>query len=112
MDKIGRRLRRKKGIRKKIHGTSEVPRLSVSRSNRSLYVQAIDDSLGRTIAASSSRELGVKGNTGGAEKVGENFAGKLKTLKVRSAVFDRNGYVYHGIVRALAEGIRKGGIRV
>jgi large subunit ribosomal protein L18 len=112
MDKNARRQRRKKGIRKNIYGTPRKPRVSVYRSNMNLYVQAIDDTRGRTIAAASSRELGVKANKDGASVVGEKFAEKLKKLDVRSSVFDRNGYMYTGLVSAVAEGIRKGGIEV
>jgi large subunit ribosomal protein L18 len=112
MDKKARRQRRKKGIRKKIYGTPQIPRVSVYRSNMNVFVQAIDDTQGLTIAASSSREFGVKANREGASVVGEKFAEKLKKLDVRTTVFDRNGYMYTGLVRAVAEGIRKGGIEV
>ncbi len=112
MDKLERRARRKKGIRKRIHGTPEKPRITVFRSNKHLYVQAVDDTAGKTITSSSDVENGVQKNKEGAAVVGEKLAVKLKDLRVQQAVFDRNGYLYHGVVSAIAEGIRKGGIQV
>jgi large subunit ribosomal protein L18 len=112
MDKYERRTRRKKGIRKNIHGTKVKPRVSVYRSNRHIFVQAIDDETGVTLCSVSDVEAGVKRNTEGALNVGEKLAEKLKKGKVQEAVFDRNGFLYHGIVKSVADGVRKGGIRV
>ena len=112
MDKIRKRTRRKKGIRKNISGTKTMPRVSVYRSNRHIFVQAIDDESGATLCSASDVEAGVKSNTEGAHSVGEKLAEKLKKVKVKEAVFDRNGFVYHGIVKSVAEGIRKAGIKV
>jgi large subunit ribosomal protein L18 len=110
MDKTKRRLRRKRGIRKRIHGTKARPRLSVYRSNRHIYVQAIDDDAGKTLFSISDMEIGVKRTREGGIAVGEKLAQKLKAGKIGEAVFDRNGHVYHGIVQNVAEGLRKGGI--
>jgi large subunit ribosomal protein L18 len=112
MKKQERRARRKKGIRKKIHGTTTKPRVSVYRSNRHLYVQVIDDDRGVTLCAISEREAGVKRTREGAARVGEMLGQKLKKAKISEAVFDRNAYIYHGVVQSIAEGIRKAGIRM
>jgi len=112
MNKIERRLRRKKGIRKKIYGTAKKPRVTVFKSNRYIYAQAIDDDKSHTICASSNLNLKVKKTIEGAGKVGEDLGKKLIKLKVEKAVFDRNGYVYHGLIKALADGIRKTGVKM
>jgi large subunit ribosomal protein L18 len=113
-DKRRRRIRRKIGIRKRINGTSERPRVTVYRSNRYTYLQVVDDSKGITLTAASNREkdLGViKNNTSDIGKLGEALGGRLKQKKIKSVVFDRNGYLYHGIVKSIAEAIRKSGIQ-
>jgi large subunit ribosomal protein L18 len=112
MDKIQRRIRRKKGIRKKISGNSAKPRITVFRSNRHLYVQAVDDESGNTLCSCSDLRTGAKRNREGASQVGLELAKDLKKKKIAEGVFDRNGYVYHGIVQAVADGIRKGGIKL
>jgi large subunit ribosomal protein L18 len=112
MDKIESRTRRKKGIRKKIYGTPDKPRITVFRSNRHLFVQAVDDTAGKTIASSSDIQSKVKRTKEGAVVVGEKLAEKLTGLQVQRAVFDRNGYLYHGVISAVAEGVRKGDIQV
>ena len=112
MNKIKRRLRRKRGIRKKIFGTDLKPRITVFKSNRHLYVQAIDDYSGNTLSASSDIQTGVKRNREGAQQIGEDLAKKLSEKKVKEGIFDRNGYVYHGLISAIAEGVRKGGVKV
>lgn len=112
--KIERRSRVKRGVREKVQGTGERPRLSVFRSNRHIYAQLIDDTNGRTIAAASSRENGT-GSGAPVEvgkAVGTRLAERAKEAGVSAAVFDRNGYKYHGRVRALAEGVREGGLQV
>lgn len=109
-----RRARVKRGIRGKIEGTPERPRLTVFRSNRHIYAQLIDDRDGQTVAAASSLEEGVDGakpiEVGKA--VGSRLAERAKEKGIDTAVFDRNGYRYHGRVKALAEGAREGGLAV
>jgi large subunit ribosomal protein L18 len=112
MDKLERRLRRKKGIRKLISGTADKPRISVFKSNRHIYVQAIDDDKGMTIVSASDFEKGVKKNLHGATTIGELLAKRLKEKKIKEGVFDRNGYPYHGLVKAVCEGARKGGLKI
>jgi large subunit ribosomal protein L18 len=108
-----RRERIKKGIRRKIAGTTESPRLSVFRSNTGIYAQIIDDSNGVTVAACSTLELGNKAklNMENAKTVGKKVAEKAIAAGIQSIVFDRNGYLYHGNIKALAEGAREGGLK-
>jgi large subunit ribosomal protein L18 len=107
-----RRLRISRGIRKKISGTATKPRLSVFRSNTGIYVQLIDDLTGKTLASSSSKELKVKGPKSElSKKVGVSIAEKAKAAGISEVVFDRGGYLYHGRVKALAEGAREGGLK-
>lgn len=108
-----RRTRIKLGIRKKVKGTTERPRLSVFRSNRSIYAQVIDDSNGHTLAASSSVELDKKGgvNLTISKSVGKKIAEKAIASGINSVVFDRNGFLFHGNIKALAEGAREGGLK-
>lgn len=107
------RLRIKKGIRKKISGTSERPRISVFKSNARMYAQIIDDNNGHTLVSASSAELGNFKNTNVelSKKVGMSLAEKALEQGIKEVVFDRNGYVYHGKVKALAEGAREGGLK-
>ena len=110
--RLGRRDRIQKGIRQKISGTPERPRLSVFKSNKNIYAQLIDDIKGHTIAAASSRELEVPNATVETSKsVGTRLAEKAKEAGVQEVVFDRGGYKYHGQVKALAEGAREGGLK-
>ncbi len=106
------RLRRHKRVRNKVSGTAECPRLNVFRSNTNIFVQLIDDVKGVTLASSSSVELKIKngGNVEGAKAVGKDIAEKAKKLKIKSVVFDRGGYLYHGRVEALAEAARENGL--
>jgi len=101
-------------IRKKISGTSSKPRLSVFRSNSDIYAQLIDDSNGATIASASSRQKDISAQkTAKTEKsklVGEAIAKKATELGIKDVVFDRSGYIYHGRVKAVAEGAREGGL--
>ena len=108
-----RRERIKAGVRKKISGTTERPRLSVFRSNRGIYVQVIDDLKGVTLASASTVELGdkVKLNKENSKSVGKKIAEKAIASGVQTIVFDRNGYLYHGNIKALAEGAREGGLK-
>ncbi|MBU0513241.1 MAG: 50S ribosomal protein L18 [Proteobacteria bacterium] len=110
------RLRRQKKVRKKIRGTAERPRLSVFRSTRHIYAQLVDDESGRTIAgvstltASVGAKLPSGGNVEAAKRVGRAVAAKAKEKGVTRVVFDRNGFLYHGRVKALAEAAREGGL--
>ena len=113
-DTTRKRQKRKASIRKKIAGTPERPRLTVYKSNSYTYVQAIDDTAGATLAAASNLEKGHRdmGNkVASLEKLGALIAERLKAKNVTAVVFDRNGYRYHGKVKAVAEGARKAGIR-
>ena len=110
-----RRARRKIGLRKRIHGTPERPRLTVFRSLKHIYAQVIDDVSGRTLASASDQAgkggKAVKGKTGSAKSVGTTLAERAKKAGVTKVVFDRNGYIYHGRVKALADGAREGGLQ-
>ena len=112
--KAERRSRIKRGIRKKIFGTAERPRLSVFRSNTAIYAQIINDDLGVSIASMSSRAKDFESFSGTktekSEKVGQILAQKAKEKGVEKIVFDRNGYKYHGRIEALARGARDGGL--
>ncbi len=112
-NKQERRQRIKFGIRAKIAGTPERPRLTVFRSNKAIYAQIIDDVAGHTLASASSVELKseVQGNTvETAKQVGLRLAEKAKAKNINAVVFDRNGYLYHGKVKALADAAREGGL--
>jgi len=118
MDKVElgkkRRIRRKRTIRGKIFGTSIIPRLSVFRSNKYIYVQAIDDEKGMTIESSSSFQLGkgkMKLNKKTASEIGKDIALKLKNKKIETVVFDRNGFLYTGKIKSLADAARENGIK-
>ncbi len=110
------RQRRKYSQRKRINGTAERPRLSVYRSNAHIYAQAIDDVNQVTLAACSDLDAAVKGAVDGKDKsevaklVGEIVAKKLQEKQVKAVVFDRHGFIYHGRVKAVAEGAREGGL--
>jgi large subunit ribosomal protein L18 len=111
--KEARRLRIKYSIRTKISGTAERPRLSVFRSNTGVYAQIIDDLAGRTLASASSKEIvsNKSANIEIAKQVGLKVAEKAASVGINSVVFDRNGYLYHGKVKALADGAREGGLQ-
>ena len=114
MRKSDQRLKRKVRIRKKVYGDSNKPRLAVYKSNKNIYVQAIDDLNHKTIGSAStlSKELKVERLTiDAAKKVGELMGDILNKNKIEEAVFDRGGYIYHGRVKALADGIREKGIK-
>jgi len=112
VDKVKRRLRIRQGIRNKINGTPERPRLSIFKSNKAIYAQLIDDTKGHTIAATNSHILGVKGNVTieTSKQVGAKIAEVAKASGVKKVIFDRGGYKYHGQIKALAEGAREGGL--
>ena len=111
------RTRRKRSIRKKISGTSERPRLSIFRSNKHIYAQVIDDVSGKTLASASTEsatvksEISDKKKTEAAQVVGQKIAEQCKSLSIETVVFDRNGFIYHGRVKAVAEGAREGGLK-
>lgn len=108
--KVKRRQRIRQGIRRKLTGTAEKPRLSVFKSNKAIYAQIIDDEKGHTIIAASSKELGSGVNVETAKEVGKKLAEKASASGVEQVVFDRGGYLYHGRVKALADGAREGGL--
>lgn len=110
--KLALRVKRKKRIRANISGTAALPRISVFKSNRTLYVQAIDDSKAHTLVSIDGKKVGVKANKEGAKAIGAEFAKLLKAKKLENAVFDRNGYLYHGVVAELANSLRQNGIKL
>lgn len=114
LSKLEKRIRIKRRVRGKISGSYELPRLSVYKSNKEIYAQLIDDKNGTTLASASSREKGVdaKGTkTEVSAAVGKAIAAKAIAAGIESIVFDRNGFVYHGRVKALADGAREGGLK-
>ncbi|MBQ9536774.1 MAG: 50S ribosomal protein L18 [Desulfovibrionaceae bacterium] len=111
------RLHRKIRIRKKIQGTAERPRLVVFRSNLHIYAQIIDDTKGQALAATSTLSLkkqdaSLHCNIAGATRVGQEIARMAKEKNISKVVFDRNGYIYHGRVKAVADGAREGGLEL
>ncbi|HPH98753.1 MAG TPA: 50S ribosomal protein L18 [Chitinophagaceae bacterium] len=110
-----RREKIKYRVRKKISGTAQKPRLSVFRSNSNIYTQLIDDTTGTTLVAASSKEkniLAQKGTKSEKSKlVGNAIAQKATALGIKTCVFDRSGYLYHGRIKAVAEGAREGGLQ-
>lgn len=105
------RIKRHRKIRRTLSGTDVTPRLCVFRSNQAIYAQLIDDVKGVTIASSSSLELKLKNNNlEAAAAVGKDIAEKAKRAKIKTVVFDRGGYLYHGRVKALADAARENGL--
>lgn len=114
LSKLEKRIRIKRRVRGKISGSSELPRLSVYKSNKEIYAQLIDDKNGTTLVSASSREKGVDANgtkTEVSAAVGKAIAAKAVAAGIEQIVFDRNGFVYHGRVKALADGAREGGLK-
>ncbi len=112
ISKTARRLRIRRGIRRKISGTTDIPRVSVFRSNKGIYAQVIDDIKGVTLISASSAEMGKKAvNVDISKEVGKLLAQKAKDNGIEKVVFDRSGYAYHGNVKAMAEGAREGGLK-
>ena len=110
--KVDRRLKIKRSVRSKISGTTERPRLTVFRSNKQIYAQVIDDTTGRTLAAASSLKIEDKAPKKEiAAKVGEQIAKSAQEAGVQAVVFDRNGYLYHGRIKELADAARNGGLK-
>ena len=108
-----RRLRIKRTIRGTISGTAQKPRLTVFRSNTTIYAQLVDDVAGHTLAAASSKEIASDKSASVeiAKSVGQKLAEKATAAGISLVVFDRNGYLYHGKVKALADGAREGGLK-
>jgi large subunit ribosomal protein L18 len=108
-----RRFRRKRRVRAKVRGSAERPRLSVYRSNRGVFAQLIDDSSGKTMASVSwlEDELRKLGREEQAKRAGALLAERAKEAGVETCIFDRGGYRYHGLVAALADGAREGGLK-
>jgi large subunit ribosomal protein L18 len=109
--KIERRIKIKYRIRKNVNGTAERPRMSVFRSNKQIYVQIINDLTGKTLASASSLGMETMPKKEQAAKVGEIVAKKALEAGIEKVVFDRNGYLYHGRVKELADAARKGGLK-
>jgi len=114
LSKVEKRQKIKRRVRRNIFGTETKPRLSVYRSNKEIYAQIIDDNSGVTLASASSREKGV--NVEGTKSevsasVGKVLAAKAVAKGIETVVFDRNGFVYHGRIKALADGAREGGLK-
>lgn len=111
--KVLRRTKIKKRIRAKVVGTANLPRLSVFRSNKAVYAQLIDDDNQCTLASASSFEISKdkSANIAIAKEVGKKIAEKALVTGIKTVIFDRNGYLYHGRVKALAEGAREGGLQ-
>lgn len=106
------RIRRKKRVRGNISGTADVPRVTIFKSNRFMFVQAIDDNIGATLAALNSKTMGLNVNKENAVKVAESFSDMLKAKEITTVVFDRNGYLYHGVVATFVDALRNNGIKV
>ena len=112
-DRKAERVRRHTRVRRKISGTAECPRLSVFRSNSNLYVQVIDDTKGITLVQASTLDKEVKtkhSNKEAAKEVGALIAKRAIEKNIKTVVFDRGGYIYHGVVKELAEAAREGGL--
>ncbi len=106
------RIKRKKRVRGNIFGTAEKPRVSIFKSNKYVSAQAINDVEGVTLAAVSSKAMGLNVNKENAIKVAAQLAENLKTAGIEKVVFDRNGYLYHGVVAAFADALRDNGIKL
>lgn len=113
ISKIERRAKIKKRVRKNIFGTPEMPRLSIFRSNKEFYAQVIEDVNGKTLASASSIKLKSDGlsKTEVAKAVGAELAKNAKEANIESVVFDRNGFLYHGRIKAFADGAREAGLK-
>ncbi len=106
------RLKRKKRVRGKIAGTVELPRVSIFKSNKYFYAQAIDDVGCKTLCAADGAKLGFGSNKEGAQNLAKVFAEALKSKNIDSVLFDRNGYKYHGVVASFADALRENGIKL
>ncbi|MBI1372890.1 MAG: 50S ribosomal protein L18 [Phycisphaera sp.] len=106
-----RRARRKTGIRKRVFGTPQRPRMTVYRSNNQIYAQIIDDVAGKTLVSATSLKLDKGSTVDAAKAVGTSIAEQAKAAGVETVTFDRNGYRYHGRIKALADAAREGGLK-
>lgn len=104
------RIKRKMRTRSKIYGTAQKPRLSVFRSNRYFYAQVIDDENSATLAVVDGKTMGLKANKEDAKKIAHALAEKLKSKGICTIVFDRNGYLYHGVIAAFADSLRENNV--
>ena len=114
IDKHRKQARRKLHIRKSISGTALKPRMSVFRSNMHMYVQVIDDVTGTTLCSANTLEAelkGLKNTVADAAKLGETVGKRMLEKNITTCVFDRNGYLYHGIVKSIADGARSAGVK-
>lgn len=111
VSKIARRNKIKTRIRGKVSGTAERPRMTVFRSNKAIYVQLVDDLAGKTLCSASSKGMTEGTKSQISEKVGEAVAKKAKEMGITQVVFDRNGYLFHGRVKSLADAARKAGLK-
>jgi large subunit ribosomal protein L18 len=109
--KTAKRIQRKRRIRSKISGCATLPRVSIFRSNRYISAQAINDEAAVTLASVHSKTLGLKANKADAEKAAAVFAKNLKDAGINEVTFDRNGFLYHGVVKAFAEALRANEIK-
>ncbi|MSN96198.1 50S ribosomal protein L18 [Campylobacter sp. FMV-PI01] len=110
--KLSLRLKRKRRIRAKISGIANCPRVSIFKSNRTIYAQAIEDVTSTTICQSSGKVLNLKANKEGAINLAKDLATKLKEKGIEEVVFDRNGYLYHGVIASFADALRENGIKL
>ena len=112
INKEKRRLKIRKGIRSKISGTKQRPRISIFKSNKGVYAQIIDDTCGNTLVSCSSVEIKKfgKNNIESSKEVGVKLAAKAKKKGIKEVLFDRGGYLYHGKIKSFAEGAREGGL--
>jgi large subunit ribosomal protein L18 len=114
LDKVLRRAKIKRRIRKKVFGTASIPRLTVFRSNKQIYAQLIDDTTGKTLVSSGSLKMDEAKSVAKVEQasiVGKSIASKAIAAGIVSVVFDRNGYLYHGRIKSLADAAREGGLK-
>jgi len=105
------RAKRKLRVRGKISGCESKPRVTIFKSNKYFYAQAIDDTKGFTLAYSDGKKLGLKNNKEDVKQIAKDLAGKLQNENIESIVFDKNGYLYHGVVESFADSLRENGIK-
>lgn len=105
------KIKRKRRVRGSITGTAEKPRVSVFKSNRYFYAQAIDDTKGHTLAHADGAKMGLKANKEDVKQVAKSLAEELKEKGIETVVFDRNGYLYHGVIASFADALRENGIK-
>jgi large subunit ribosomal protein L18 len=105
------RAQRKARVRGKIYGTAELPRLTIFKSNKHFYAQAIDDNASATLAAADGKKMGLKANREDVKQVAAEMAKALAAKNIDAVVFDRNGYLYHGVVASFADALREAGIK-